>query len=125
MRATAPSLDASVRVIAPSRAMPRLPDCADEAHCSCPPFEALTPEVQVWQITLMWLPVGWIVAPPRFIPTTDEWLIVAYNIRGCLEDYSYARWTHRDRLTAIDCLGVYFEGGTDEACVRAQHRRQE
>jgi len=107
----------------PLRTLPRLPDCADETHCTCPDFQSLAPEQQAWQHLLEWLPVGWTVAPPRLLPATDAWLVVAYNVRGCLADDSFARWTDRCRLIAIGCLGAYFEGGSDDTCVRAQHRR--
>jgi len=90
----------------------------------CPTFDTLTPEAPAWVLLADWVPVGWSIAPPRFLPAADEWLIVAYNVRGCPQNHSYARRTNRDRLEAIACLSIESRGGTDDACVRAQHRRR-
>jgi hypothetical protein len=64
-----------------------------------------------------------VVAPPRLLPASDQWLTVAYNVRGCLEDDAFTSWTDRHRLAAVFSLGIYFEGGSDDGCFRAQNRR--
>jgi hypothetical protein len=110
--------------VSPPWDVPRLPDCADEAHCSSPPSETVTPEELAWEYLLECLPVGWFVAPLYLLAAIDEWLAAAYNVRRCRAALSYVTWADADRLKAVSCLGTYFEGGTDAACDPTQHRRR-
>ena len=114
--------EASVR-LSPARTAPRLRDCRGGGACTCLLESDLRSESGAWDYLLSGLRVGWAVAPPRLLPASDQWLTVAYNVRGCLSDDSYTWWLDRDRLEAVASLGIYFEGGDDADCFRAQNRR--
>ena len=116
-------MDDAPERLSPAKTAPRLPDCRDVRDCTCILEDDLGNERGPWAFLLSWLRVGWVVAPPRLLPASDQWLTVAYNVRGCLGDDSYTWWVGRDRLEAVFSLGIYFEGGDDADCFRAQNRQ--
>jgi hypothetical protein len=109
--------------LSPSRTAPRLRDCWGVRACTCAVEGDARSEPGAWDYLLSSLRVGWVVAPPRLLPASDQWLTVAYNVRGCLADDAYTSWVDRDRLETVFSLGMYFEGGDDAGCFRALNRR--
>jgi len=105
------------------RVLPRLPDCLDPLHDACPDPNTLEAETATWYALVEWLPVGWYLAPPRYVDEARGWFCAAYNVRGCLKDTSFDTGTGRTAMGAIIELSCLFEGSDDELCVRAQHRR--
>ena len=79
---------------------------------------------QAWQYVLGWLPLGWCMAPPRFEPQQRRYVVVAYNVSGCLEAPSYVGGVAETITGALLNVGWNLEPCGDEECTRDKYRRR-